>query len=130
MHTHLNLIYEQLCTLMDLLIEQAHMLLAQDPGPGALGYRDDLEALVQTVGQFALRLDQAERQALSHEESALLVHDLRAPLRDVMGLSELLLNNADDMLTPRQCQLLQHVYATSYDLLDVVDDLFGESSSH
>jgi signal transduction histidine kinase len=125
MLTHNDLVYEQLNTLLHLLMEEAHMLLEQDAGPAVLGYRDDLEALVQAVGNFALRLDDAEQRWLDGDTSALLIHDLRAPLAGILGLSELLLNNADDTLTPTQNRLLQHVNTAGYDLLEIVDDLFG-----
>ncbi len=125
METHASLVYEQLYTLVDLLIEEAHLLMAQTSGPDTLGLRDDLDALVQAVGHFALRLDEVESNTRAGMTSAALLHDLRAPLGSALGLSELLVDHAEDLLTTHQHRLLQHIYTTSYDLLDIVDELFA-----
>lgn len=125
METHTSLVYEQLYTLVDLLIEEAHLLIRQTTGPDTLGLRDDLEALVQAVGKFALRLDEVESNTRAGVTSAALLHDLRAPLGGVLGLSQLLVDHAEDVLSPDQHRVLQHLYGMSYDLLDIVDELFA-----
>jgi signal transduction histidine kinase len=121
MRTHVDLVYEQLDTLIDLLIEESHQLIAQENDHSP--YRDDLELLVQVVDGFAMRWDEAE-QALQNGYSAdLFIGHLRALINRILGFSELLLNNAEDTFSPMQVARLQHIHASGYDLREIVEDI-------
>ena len=121
MRTHVDLVYEQLDTLIDLLIEESHQLIAEDSSKSA--YRDDLELLVQVIDGFAMRWDEAEQGLQNGYSADLFIGHLRALINRILGFSELLLNNAEDTLTPVQVARLQHIHASGYDLREIVEDI-------
>jgi hypothetical protein len=123
MRTHVDLVYEQLDTLIDLLIEESHQLITEDGSQSH--YRDDLELLVQVVDGFALRWDEAE-QALQNGYSAdLFIGHLRALINRILGFSEMLLNNAEDTFSPIEVARLQHIHASGYDLREIVEEIYA-----
>lgn len=121
MRTHVDLVYEQLDTLIDLLIEESHQLIAEDSSKSA--YRDDLELLVQVIDGFAMRWDEAEQGLQNGYSADLFIGHLRALINRILGFSELLLNNAEDTLNPMQIARLQHIHASGYDLREIVEDI-------
>lgn len=121
MRTHVDLVYEQLDTLIDLLLEESHQLIEQDSGTSS--YRDDLELLVQVVDGFAMRWDEAEQALQNGYSPDLFIGHLRALINRILGFSELLLNNAEDTLSPMQVARLQHIHASGYDLREIVEDI-------
>jgi signal transduction histidine kinase len=121
MRTHVDLVYEQLDTLIDLLIEESHQLIADNSRESA--YHDDLELLVQVIDGFAMRWDEAEHALQNGYSADLFVGHLRALINRILGFSELLLNNAEDAFDPMQVARLQHIHASGYDLREIVEDI-------
>ncbi len=121
MRTHVDLVYEQLDTLIDLLIEESHQLIAHDSRQSP--YRDDLELLVQVIDGFAMRWDEAEQGLQNGYSADLFIGHLRVLINRILGFSELLLNNAEDTFNPMQVARLQHIHASGYDLREIIEDI-------
>lgn len=124
MRTHVDLVYEQLDTLIDLLIEESRQLVDRDSRTSA--YREDLELLVQVIEGFAARWDEAEHALQNGYSADLFIGHLRALINRILGFSEMLLNNAEDALDALQVARLQHIHASGYDLREIVEEIYTQ----
>lgn len=122
MRTHVDLVYEQLDTLIDLLLEESRQLVDRDSRTSA--YREDLELLMQVIEGFATRWDEAEHALQNGYSADLFIGHLRALINRILGFSEMLLNNAEDALDAMQVARLQHIHASGYDLREIVEEIY------
>ncbi|MCH8147437.1 MAG: response regulator [Planctomycetes bacterium] len=86
---------------------------------------DELHALNQS-----LRAAYAEAQAASQAKSAFLTnmsHELRTPLNSIIGFADVLMNDRDEPLGPKQAERLGLVYRNARNLLTLVNDLLDLS---
>ena len=122
MRTHLTLVYEQLDTLIALLVEEARLLVDGNAGAGTWP-QEDLETLAQAVGTLETRVKDAQRCVMNGADPGSVRHTLCVPLASVLGLSELLINTAEDALDSDRCRLLQHIHIAAGDLAEIIDEI-------
>ena len=109
MQTHLDLICEQLDTLVTLLQRESRMLHDWAGTHLKDWSRDDYDTLTHDVEQ------------LTTEFTALTNGDLSTRLYDIREFASVLLHNQN--LAPVQHNRLQFIYLTSADLLDIVEEI-------
>ena len=124
MQTHLDLIYEQLDTLVSLLDRQSRGLQDWVGEDLNICYRDDYHMLVYYIDDLNTRLAAMWDHLLRSDESGLAESLLSAALRDIYNLSAALLYNHE--LTGIQEQQLRSIHLTSGDILDIVEEITGQ----
>jgi PAS domain S-box-containing protein len=85
--------------------------------------RESNERLEQAVGERTEELVRANRDLDQFAYS--VAHDLRAPLRNVVSTSRILLEDAGDRLRSEEADLLRRQAASALRLAKIVDDLLG-----
>ncbi len=83
---------------------------------------EQLAEQAQAETRAARAADRAKSEFLSH-----MSHELRTPLHAVQGLSQLLLADPLDKLSPRQAELVGHVDRAGQHLLSLISDLLDMS---
>lgn len=113
MQTHLDLIFEQLDTLLDLLQRQSRSLHAWADKHLSDWHQEDYHSLVDQVEHVSGEMSSLWEVPPSSA--------LRTRLFDIREFASLLLNT--QTLAPTQEEQLRLIYLTSADLLDIVDEI-------
>ncbi len=86
----------------------------------------ELQIINQQLGISNQELARANR--LKDEFLATMSHELRTPLNAVLGMSESLLEEVFDPLTPRQIEALQTIDRSGHNLLALINDILDFTS--
>ncbi len=81
-------------------------------------YREHLEKL---VGERTQALERSNRELESYSYS--IAHDLRAPLRSIVSFSQIVLQDAGEVLDAEQVGNLQRVVAAGKHMTNLIDDI-------
>ncbi len=87
--------------------------------------RETNEALEQRVAQRTAELEQVNRELESFSYS--VSHDLRAPLRAIVGFAQSLEEDIAARLDPLELQMLQRILANGFRMNQLIDDLLALS---
>ncbi|HZT38712.1 MAG TPA: ATP-binding protein [Bryobacteraceae bacterium] len=88
-------------------------------------YTAELAAKNQELAVRNREIERADR--LKSEFLASMSHELRTPLHTIIGFTELLLEQVEGPLTPRQQRFLTHIYNDSRHLLELINDILDLS---
>jgi signal transduction histidine kinase len=88
------------------------------------------EAVRSALAQQSLRRERVAAEAASRHKSEFLTnmsHELRTPLNSILGFSELLLEQTQQVLSPRQRRYLTHIHESGRHLLQLINDVLDLS---
>ena len=86
---------------------------------------DEIRKLNQELTRQAADLEASNKELESFAYS--VSHDLRAPLRHVVGFSELLQRHASSVLDDKSCRYMQTILESAKRMGNLIDDLLGFS---
>jgi len=86
---------------------------------------DEIRKLNQELARQAADLEASNKELESFAYS--VSHDLRAPLRHVVGFSELLQRHASSVLDDKSCRYMQTILESAKRMGNLIDDLLGFS---
>jgi signal transduction histidine kinase len=90
--------------------------------------RDLEEALAAAHSQLQLRNEEVERaNRLKNEFLASMSHELRTPLHTILGFSELLGEETEGPLNPKQKRFVNHIHRDAQHLLQLINDILDLS---
>jgi PAS domain S-box-containing protein len=88
-------------------------------------YTAELAAKNQELALRNREIERADR--LKSEFLASMSHELRTPLHTIIGFTELLLEQVEGPLTPKQQRFLTHIHNDSRHLLELINDILDLS---
>jgi PAS domain S-box-containing protein len=88
-------------------------------------YTAELAAKNQALAVRNREIERADR--LKSEFLASMSHELRTPLHTIIGFTELLLEQIEGPLTPKQQRFLTHIHNDSRHLLELINDILDLS---
>ncbi len=88
-------------------------------------YTAELAAKNQELALRNREIERADR--LKSEFLASMSHELRTPLHTIIGFTELLLEQLEGPLTPKQQRFLTHIHNDSRHLLELINDILDLS---
>lgn len=107
--------------------------ISLSPGHSEAGFRAtaivrDITARKQAEDQLRMRNLEVERaNRLKTEFLASMSHELRTPLHTIIGFSELLAEQTQGPLNPKQQRFVEHIHHDSLHLLELINDILDLS---
>jgi hypothetical protein len=121
MQTHLDLIYEQLDTLVKLLLRESENLKHWVDEELSDWRQDDYFSLVYEIDSLTGSFAQVMDDLLPESPAAMVGINLSAALQNIREFSALMLDHHD--FPPEQAAHLTLIHNTSADLVDIVHEI-------